>query len=89
MHSKYSLFKNGNAPYNERNGGNKSMCGRFYTDNEIAADILRRAGRTADNLELPNTGDIYPSQQALILSGRDTNCYNFFCNKILIATIYL
>ena len=75
MHSKYSLFKNGNAPYNERNGGNKSMCGRFYTDNEIAADILRRAGRTADNLELPNTGDIYPSQQALILSGRDTNFY--------------
>lgn len=51
------------------------MCGRFYTDNEIAADILRRAGRTADNLELPNTGDIYPSQQALILSGRDTNFY--------------
>lgn len=51
------------------------MCGRFYSDNEIAEMILHMAGHTAGNLDLPKPGDIYPSQKALILSGKEPDLY--------------
>lgn len=51
------------------------MCGRFYSDKEIAESILRMAGGTAREVNIPKTGDIYPSQQALILSGREPAFY--------------
>ena len=51
------------------------MCGRFYSDKEIAESILRMAGGTAREVNIPKTGDIYPSQQALILSGREPDFY--------------
>ena len=51
------------------------MCGRFYSDNEIAEMILHMAGHTAGKLDLPKPGDIYPSQQALILSGKEPDLY--------------
>lgn len=51
------------------------MCGRFYSDKEIAESILRMAGGTSREVNIPKTGDIYPSQQALILSGREPDFY--------------
>ena len=51
------------------------MCGRFYTDLEIAEEILNRAAWAAKDLNLPKAGDVYPSQQALIISGREPGLY--------------
>lgn len=46
------------------------MCGRFYSDKEIREDIWRIAGARDQGFDLPEAGDIYPSQQTLILLGQ-------------------
>lgn len=51
------------------------MCSRFYSDEEIAEKILQMAGSAEQELELPDPGDFYPSQMALILSGRRPGFY--------------
>ncbi len=51
------------------------MCSRFYTDKEIAEQILQMAGSSAEDLKLTDGGNVLPSQQALILSGREPGFY--------------
>lgn len=51
------------------------MCGRFYSDKEIRENIWGIAGVRDQDLVLPEAGDIYPSQQALILCGHQGKLY--------------
>ena len=51
------------------------MCSRFYTDKQIAEQILQMAGSSAEGLTSAERGDVFPSQQTLIFSGREPGFY--------------
>ena len=46
------------------------MCGRFYIDDHTIKEIANVAPETNDAFWKGKCGDIYPSQSALVLTGR-------------------
>jgi len=46
------------------------MCGRYYVDNETAREIEKVVRKVEAGIKLRNTGDVYPSQAAPVLTGK-------------------
>ena len=46
------------------------MCGRFYIDDHTIKEIANVAPEINDVFREGNRGDIYPSQSALVITGR-------------------
>ncbi|MGI6069880.1 MAG: SOS response-associated peptidase [Blautia sp.] len=59
------------------------MCGRYYVDEELWEDIRRVVGEVDDRLKGKGARDVYPSQEALVITGNsqglqvDTMCWGF------------
>ena len=48
------------------------MCGRYYVDDETAREIEKLVRDLDRKLQIERTGDVVPSQNAMILKGRET-----------------
>ena len=48
------------------------MCGRYYVDDSTIREIEKIVRETDTKLSRQKEGDVYPSQQALILTGKKT-----------------
>ena len=45
------------------------MCGRYYVDDETAREIEKLVRDLDRRLKMERTGDVFPSQNAMILKG--------------------
>lgn len=45
------------------------MCGRYYVDDETAREIEKLVRDLDRKLQIERTGDVFPSQNAMILKG--------------------
>ena len=46
------------------------MCGRYYVDDDTAREIERIVRDVDKKLQMERVGDVYPSQSALVITGR-------------------
>lgn len=49
------------------------MCGRFFLDNETISRVMEMTGKKGWPGENISTGDVSPSQKALVISGKGMN----------------
>ena len=49
------------------------MCGRYYVDDETAREIEKLVRDLDRRLKMERTGDVFPSQNAMILKGEGNN----------------
>ena len=47
------------------------MCGRYYIDSDVEKEIFRIIQEIDENMRMERTGDIYPSQEAPVIYGRE------------------
>lgn len=47
----------------------KNMCGRYYIDEEMTAEIQKVVREIDRELRLPKSGDVHPAERALVLAG--------------------
>ena len=50
------------------------MCGRYYVDDETAREIEKLVRELDRKLKIERTGDVFPSQNAMIIK---SSCGNF------------
>lgn len=51
------------------------MCGRYYIVSDVEKEIYRIAQEIDQNMRMERIGDIYPSQNAPVLYGRENRLY--------------
>ena len=49
------------------------MCGRYYVDDETAREIEKLVRDLDRKLQIERTGDVFPSQNAMILKGKENH----------------
>ena len=49
------------------------MCGRYYVDDETAREIEKLVRDLDRKLQIERTGDVFPSQNAMILKGEENH----------------
>ena len=57
----------------KRPGEEKGMCGRYYVDDDTAREIEKLVHQVDRKLHGTGNGDIHPSENALVLTGRKTS----------------
>ena len=49
------------------------MCGRYYVDDETAREIEKLVRDLDRKLQIERSGDVFPSQNAMILKGEENH----------------